>query len=80
MTAPNAIATRVVEISFLVFALLFGVVFSVCSAQSRQVNQPAVKIKEYRLNAAARPLLVDASNSIRPPNPESRVPSTIAQY
>lgn len=60
---------RVVEVAFLVFAVLFGAVFSVCSAQSLWLHQPSSDIKWYRLNDTGT-LLVGTSNSIYQLNPE----------
>ena len=50
MTPPNRLATRLAEISFLLFAVIFGAVFSVCSAQSLWIHHPTQAIKWYRLN------------------------------
>ena len=49
MTSPNRLATRLAEISFLLFAVIFGAVFSVCSAQSLSIHHPTQAIKWYRL-------------------------------
>ena len=74
MTAPNNITTRIAEISFLVFAVLFGAVFSICSAQSLWLHQPTTDIKWYRLNETGS-LLVGTSNSIYQLNPEDGKPA-----
>ena len=50
MTSPNRLSTRLAEISFLLFAVIFGAVLSVCSAQSLSIHHPAQAIKWYRLN------------------------------
>ena len=50
MTSPNRLATRLAEISFLLFAMIFGAVFSVCSAQSLSIHHPTQAIKWYRPN------------------------------
>ena len=74
MTPPNNITTRIAEISFLVFAVLFGAAFSICSAQSLWLHQPTTDIKWYRLNETGS-LLVGTSNSIYQLNPEDGKPS-----
>ena len=50
MTLPNRLATRLTEISFLLFVVIVGAVFSVCSAQSLWIHHPTQAIKWYRLN------------------------------
>src|SRR5436189_1526840 len=69
MTAPNNITTRIAGISFLVFAVLFGAAFSICSAQSLWIHQPTTDIKWYRLNETGS-LLVGTANSIYELSPE----------
>jgi outer membrane protein assembly factor BamB len=69
MTPSNKIATRLAEASFLLFAMVFGAVFSVCSAQSLWVHHPAKDIKWYQLNETGT-LLVGTDSSLYLLNPD----------
>jgi outer membrane protein assembly factor BamB len=69
MTPSNKIATRLAEVSFFFFALVFGAVFSVCSAQSLWIHHPTQDIKWYRLNETGT-LLVGTDSSLYQLNPE----------
>jgi outer membrane protein assembly factor BamB len=66
----NKVANNFAAGAFLLFAMLFGAVFSICSAQSLWTHRPADDIKWYRLNDTGT-LLVGTDSSLYELDPES---------
>ncbi|HXD34807.1 MAG TPA: PQQ-binding-like beta-propeller repeat protein [Pyrinomonadaceae bacterium] len=70
MSSRTKTFNKLVEYSFLIFALLFGALYTVCHGETLWTHKPAEDIKWYRLNESGT-LLVGTDSSLYALEPET---------
>lgn len=70
MPSRKTLFDKLIEYSFLIFAVLFGAIYAVCQGQTLWTHKPTEDIKWYRLNESGT-LLVATDNGMYVLDPET---------